>query len=318
MLKQLFTQKAKSKRLKVIFTFYFLLFTFCNISSPVFALEFDTSLDDEIRKNYNPNKIEKDMQLPALPRVFNEKPASTTTVVNSKPDLTPIKKPIEQAQTQPQTLSIRKQQSSISQKQPVAKLSAESYATLKYGTKIKVRSLSTISDKTKKSTRVSFVSTYPVSATYFTIPAGTVFKGEVINSHRPQFTSNGGLIKIKVNSVILNGQTQALEACITKANHKKIFQNNIKGKRKYLSNMFKSTKPGCHFCKKMIRVTAYLASDGSSIIIAPFSFIAGFAAVAGNIIVSPVLATFKKGGSIAINEGSDFEIKLIQDMYIYK
>ncbi len=34
---------------------------------PAFALELDTSVDDEIRRNYNPSKLEQ--TLPALPKV---------------------------------------------------------------------------------------------------------------------------------------------------------------------------------------------------------------------------------------------------------
>lgn len=116
----------------------------------------------------------------------------------------------------------------------------------------------------------------------------------------------------------MNGHSQQLEGSITRANSKKIFFNNIKGKRQYMSSMIKSTKNGRHFFKKMLRVTAYLSSDGSSILIAPFSLIAGVLGVAANVICSPALAVFYKGGAISINEGSDFEIKLLQDVYIYK
>lgn len=58
------------------------------------ALELDTSVDDFIRKNYNPNKIEDDIQLPALPKILNEKDTGDIIPINSKPNLTPIKKPV--------------------------------------------------------------------------------------------------------------------------------------------------------------------------------------------------------------------------------
>lgn len=306
-----------------LFTIYYLLFTF--ISMPALALEFDTSLDDEIRKNYNPNKIEEDMQLPALPRILKE-PSSVNyeQPIKPKPNVTPISRAAVESQQAPQVQTEIKAKvqtqapTKISQPEEPTKLSAESYATLKLGTKIRVKLLTNISDRTKRGTRISLMSTYPVSATYFTIPTGTVFKGEIISAHKPQWTANGGLIKIKIDTVIINGQAQSIDACVTKANHKFIFLNNIKGKRKYLASMFKSTKPGFHFCGKMFRVSGYLASDGSSIVIAPFSLLAGLLTAAGNVLISPALAVFYKGGSIALNEGTDMQIRLRQDMYIYK
>lgn len=306
-----------------LFTICYLIFTFT--SMPVCALEFDPSLDDEIRKNYNPNKIEEDMQLPALPRVLKE-PASDPIepTVKPKPNITPISRASVEFQKAPQiqakvqTQNQVQEQVKTHQNQQTAKLSTESYTTLKLGTKIRVKLLTNISDRTKRGTRISLMSTYPVSTTYFTIPTGTVFKGEIISTHKPQWTANGGLIKMKIDTVIISGQAQSIDACVTKANHKFIFLNNIKGKRRYLASMFKSTKPGFHFCGKMLRVSGYLASDGSSIFVAPFSLLLGLLTAAGNVVISPALAVFYKGGSIALNEGTDIQIRLRQDMYIYK
>lgn len=272
------------------------------------ALEFDTSIDDSIRKNYNPNKIDEDMALPALPKIINEnatKPASLTTT-QPQPTLRPISKTEINTKTPPAVY-----------KQSVTKTAGGEYAVLKKGTKIKVRLQTSISDSSKKGTRVSFVSEYPVSTTYFTIPMGTVFKGEVIDSHKPQFSANGGLIVLRIDSAEIKNHTQPINAYVTKANHKKIFFNNIKGKRKYAKSMLHASKPGVHFFKKMMRVTAQLASDGSSIVLTPFSAIIGTVTMASNIMIAPAVAIFYKGGSISIPAGSDFEIKLSEDVFIY-
>lgn len=268
---------------------------------PVLALGFDTSIDDEIRRNYNPNKIEKDMSLPALPKILNE---------NNKQTATPKGTNASQAS---QISQIQKNQiTNIN-----AHLPQQYYAVLKKGTKIKVKSLNNIADNSKKGSRVGFVSIYPVSTTYLTIPTGTIFKGEIINSHRPQFSANGGLISINISSMILNEEIQPINAYITKADSKLIFRNNIKGKRKYFISMINSTKNGHHFFEKMIRVTSTLASDGSSILIAPFSLGAGVFTLGANVLLAPTLALFHKGDPIYIKAGSDFELKLSRDIYIY-
>lgn len=268
---------------------------------PVIALDIDPSIDDEIRKNYNPNKSEEDMGLPSLPKVLNESSSNIKPVVN---------------QQQMSSASLQKVNCSKPALRKASLYKEQNFAILKQGTKIKVKLLNNVSDKTKRGTAVSFISLYPVTTTYFTIPMGTVFKGEVFNSHKPQLAGNGGLIVIKVNSVILNNQVKSIDACVTRANSRMIFFNNIKGKRKYLKSVVKSMKPGKHFFGKMMRVTAELASQGSAAILTPFSVAAGVIALGGNVIAAPVVGLMYKGGSISISEGSCFEIKLLQDVFI--
>lgn len=310
---------------------------------PVFALEFDTSVDEDIRKNYNPNKLEEDVEtLPDLPKITKSKPyvpetqnkltepklpVTNTTSANKQTTLkttTQVIKPSTQVQNQTQVQTIENEaKTTVTSAKPDSiqstykpQFSTGANAILKKGTKIKVKLLTNVSDKSRKGSKIKFVSLYPVSTTYLTIPSGTEFIGKIIDSHSPQLSANGGLIKIEVESLILGGEVHPITAYVTKANSKKIFFNNIKGKRKYYSSMVKSTKNGRHFCRKMMRVTASLASDGSSIILTPFSLCAGVLALGGNIIVSPVLGLFHKGDSIKINSGNIFEIKLSQDAFI--
>lgn len=270
---------------------------------PVFALQFDTSIDDEIRRNYNPSKLEEDVALPALPKILTEKPTTIKTVSQTT-------KPIQTQKINQIKKSAQIQNTPQNQQQGI-------YAVLHQGTKFRVKLLSSVSDRSKKGTKVSFVSRYPVSATYLTIPSGTHFYGEIVESHRPQLSGNGGLIAIKVNSLVLGDGTHPIDAYVTEANFKKVFFNNIKGQRRYIKSMFKSMKPGGEFFKKMWMATGNLMQDGSTIIITPFSFACGALAVAANVATSPVLALFYKGDSIYLREGSDFEIELSQDVYIY-
>ena len=53
-----------------------LLFTIFLISAQCLAFELDTSIDDEIRKNYNPSAIEN--SLPALPKTSPTNPLNST------------------------------------------------------------------------------------------------------------------------------------------------------------------------------------------------------------------------------------------------
>ena len=285
---------------------FLILFLTMNILIPsAFALDFDLSIDEDIRRNYNPSKIDDDAALPVLPNILTN-PAEIKEM------------PVATLSTKKSTIqnaTIQKKLDTIIQ--PVPNNFEGSHATLKAGTKINAKLMANISDRSKKGFKIKFISRYPVSTTYYTIPKGTVFHGEVVDSHMPQLTGNGGLIVIKVDSMTVNDSIQPINATITRAHSKKIFFNNIKGKRRYINNVAKSIRPGTRFFSKMMGVTSRLANDGSSIIIVPFSITAGLIGFGANTIISPVLALFSKGDPIYIHGGSDFEIKLQEDVIIY-
>lgn len=188
------------------------------------------------------------------------------------------------------------------------------------GKKFKVRIQQTVSDKTIEGTRISFVSTYPETSTYVTIPAGTVFKGRVSSTHEPYLTGNGGLIIINVDQMVYRGKIYDINAKVSIANGKRIFLNNIKGKRMYFQSFPKALKPGTSFFKKMWRVTCKLAQNdsGVEIILTPFSLLTGSVVYAVNFVASPVLALFYKGKSITIPADSPFTIQLREDVSVLK
>lgn len=278
-----------------------LLFALCSLhfaNKAVLALELDTSVDDEIRKKYNPSKLEQDMSLPALPKILNE--SSYHNINNTaKPVITPTK---ELSHVTYNTYNTANQ----------------STIRLKKGTKIKLRLENSVADSTTKGTKLTFSSINPTRTKKFTIPAGTTFQGYVANSHKPQFSGNGGLIVININSMILNNEVQPINANVIKTNKKHIFYNNIKGKRTYLRNVINSAKPGFKFYNKMVQVSTRYVQRTSGIIITPLSLASGVVVLGGDVISSPVIALFKKGGHIALREGSEIDIKLLQDVFIYQ
>ena len=275
---------------------------------PCFGLEFDMSVDEEIRKNYNPSKLE----LETLPPVPNVKPTTQKPPITSIPNTQPI--PVQSTSTKTTT------KPTTTTTRPTALPTAFDKSTairIKKGTTFTVKSNQAISDSNRVGTRVSFVSKQAVTQTYVTIQQGTVFRGEVVASHTPQYSGNGGLIVLKVDSMTFRGSTVGVNAKITKANHKKIFLNNIKGERRYLKSIGKTLKPGQRFYKKMARTTAKLANGNVTVILSPFTVVAGVVVYAVNIVGSPLLALYSKGGRITVPAGSEFEIKMLDDVYLF-
>lgn len=270
------------------------------------VLDIDASVDYEIRRKYNPNKIENDL-LPNLPdKLKNDKPLQSTedfAKTYNKP-----------TQTNTKTTQPTKQQ--VITQQQTYKSYGQTLA-LKRGTSFTIRNTSAISDKLTTGTKVYFKLPKPIKTRYFTLPENTRFVGVISDSHTPQLTGNGGLVVIQIEKVIINGRTQEISGKVTKANYKRIYFNNIKGKRKYWSNLAKSITPGRKFNDKMWRTTKKLAGEGVTFIFSPFTLASGLVVYGVNIMASPVIAIFSKGGSISIPADTAFRIKLTEDVTIY-
>ena len=289
------------KNISTIFIIFMLLAT------PVFALELDTSVDDEIRRTYDPSKLEQ--SLPALPKTAptQQNTVSKTPQTTQAPKTAPKSLPSTPA-AKPQ-LGVKKLPNEY-------KFDKSTAIRIKKGTKFRVKSNSVISDYLKEGARVSFTTIKPVTQRYITVMDGTKFTAVVEDSHLPQMTGNGGLIVLMVDSITVNGQTRSVHGKITKANLKKIFFNNIKGKRQYWKGVANQIDKGENFYKKTRRTSSKLADNPVGVIISPIPTITGIVVYAVNFVGSPLFAIWSKGGRISIPAGSEFEIKLQEDVYL--
>ncbi len=245
------------------------------INNFAFALDFDESVDIEIRQN---NNVEE-TALPALP---NYVPTAECEI-----PLTPTYNP-----------------------------TGKTY-TLKRGTKIKLVSVSSISSQSHRNSTVTFRTKEGfITSNGTIIPTGTIIKGKITDAHSPQITGNGGLIELDVNEIYFNGIKSPIGTKLSEANSKKIFFNNIKGKRKYWKNVSKTMTPG----RKVFSATQNCANAMATVPVIKFiSFVplvGGAVFYTANLAVAPVISIFKKGDSITLPAGTEFQIKLTQNSEI--
>lgn len=249
-----------------------------------FCLELDTSIDKEISKKYNTYSLED--SLPALP-------------VDIEPDNVKPK-------TSNQSLNHQN-------------IADDNFTTIKIrrGTKFKAVSKTSVSDSSTEGNKVVFTTTKPVTKRYITIPANSVIRGRIVDSHLPQYGGNGGLIKIEVESITIDSALHYADGKITKANGKKVFFNNIKGKRKYASSIKSSISKSNKFFKKSMQETSKLANDGLTVLLSPFTFVGGVLIYAGRVVISPVTSLNTKGARVSLPSDTLYEIKLTKDLYLY-
>ena len=279
-----------------IYTFFLLILLF---STNAYAFELDTSVDDEIRKNYNPSALEN--SLPALPKT------SPTNTQNQPQAIAPKSLPVQERTIT--KIPLKKMQYNPNFDKSTA-------LRIKKGTKFKVKSNAYLSDSTREGARFSFITLTPVNQRYLTVPVGTAFGAVVVNSHTPQISGNGGLLEIALENVKYNGQTYYASGKITKANHKKIFFNNIKGKRSYFKGVANQVNKGDRFYKKTRRASARLADNPVGMFVSPAPVIVGAGVYAVNFVTSPITSIGTKGGRLSFPAGTEFEIKILEDIYL--
>ena len=244
----------------------FLLLVFSNLF--VLAEEVDTSIDEQIRKEYNLDEN----NLPKLPSFV---PTATAEI--------------------PKT--------------PAYNPTGKTY-TLK-NSKIELVSTSNISDRLQSGTKVNFSAKNGFTTKEgVIIPAGTIFKGTIVNSHPPQLTGNGGLVELTVNEIYFNGIPSHIDTKISLANAKRVYLGNIKGQRSYWKNFVKSTKRGAKFYNGSEKVANKMSKYPIINILSFVPIVTGVVVYTVNFIASPVCAIFSKGGHVSIPSGTVFEIKL--------
>lgn len=289
---------------------FFLLLLNVFLGNQAFALELDLSVDEEIRKNYNPSKLEQ-QNLPPLPKTTGSQSKTITT--QPRPAQTTISAP---PKTVPSTSEpvIKK----VNKNLPGSTLTKDDFTAIKIkkGTKFRVKSNAIVSDYLHEGSKVSFTSLTPVYQKYITIPAGAVLRASVKDVHQPQMTGNGGLVVLVLESITFNGKTYSAHGKVTKANHKKIFVNNIKGKRQYWKGVANQIDKGENFYKKTRKTSSKLADNPIGVIISPIPTIIGIATYGVNLVLSPVISIAHKGGRISIPAGSEFEFKVQENIYL--
>lgn len=288
------------------------IFALYLIVSPVFALQLDMSIDEEIRKNYNPSKLEQ-QNLPPLPKTAT--PSKTVTTQSKTTTTTSTQNPVPPKETPTVVEPVRKK---VDKNLPGTTLVEDDFTAIKIkkGTKFRLKSNNLVSDYLKEGSKVTFTSVAPVYQRYVTIPAGTVFTATVEDSHLPQITGNGGLVVLTIDKVQFKGRTYNAYGKVTKANHKKIFINNIKGKRGYWKGVSDQIDKGEAFYQKTRKTSKKLADNPIGVIISPIPTIVGVVTYVVNFAGAPIFSIGHKGGRVSIPAGSEFEIKLKEDVYL--
>ena len=282
---------------------FLIILAFISVAPGVVAYELDTSVDAEIKQKYNSTKLSDEM-LPQLPSNLKNSATSPSSASSGAVTTTKVQKTNPVSNTQ-QLVNLLKP----SQVQGTG-------PKIPRWTRFELKSDGKASSWLGLNTSLSFKSTQTVNNGAITIPAGTTFKGNVVNSHASQITGNGGLLEIKITGMVYEGKTIPINAVITKVNGENILFNRIKGARQYIEGVKNKVKSATNAYKKGRSVSAKLSANPIGQIISPLPTIGGFVAGAAGTIASPLTGLLQKGKDVNIPAGTLYEIRFIEDAYI--
>ena len=120
-----------------------------------------------------------------------------------------------------------------------------------------------------------------------------------------------------LNIYTVGKTTQGLADYLSAIGGKKVFLEDIKGKRSYWKNTVNKGKWGRRTFHKMNKLSADLIQDKTTVILSPFTFVYGVVLGTVSTATSPIVSLFCKGGSVYIPANTPFKIKLTQDVKLY-
>ena len=295
----------------VLMTFACLFLQYVN----VLAIDLDATVNDNSRSNFSSGepqdnkkftviknasevstKNEEENALPSLPKIL-QKPAATMPV-----------KQYTSEKTTTQPVYTPRVKTKVYKPSKIAKL--------REGMTFNLVAANKISDYQSKGTVVTFTAPKDIKTPYFVIPKGTKFTGKIVNSHRPQYTCNGGLLAISIDSIHLANKKQKFNCVITKVGDKKVFFDKYKGKRTYWKTVWQKGAWGRALCNEMYKMSLNLCTKGSTVALSPFTMLYGVLGWSCNTVASPFIAIFNKGGSATIPAGTHVTVKLLEDVNI--
>ncbi len=272
---------------KIIFLFALFLIS----AQTAYSYELDTSFDNEVRNQYNVEELnEKNLDKIKLPNLPDFPDDELESNLPSLPQL-----PSVNYQYFPENYT-------------------GAVKILKSGARFLVANNRRIYDNFPKGTVVTFYSLEDINYKGIKIPQGTMFRGKVVQSHAPQMTGNGGLIKLEIDEFAYENTMYKINTVISKADDKRIFNGNIKGKRQYWTNVKKANSFGIRTNKKMHKVGREIGQCPVVGVLGIVPKTIGTVVATGNGVVSPFVAAFKKGAHSSIPRGTIFEIKLTNDV----
>lgn len=187
---------------------------------------------------------------------------------------------------------------------------------LEKGRKFEVKSLQPMSYESATGTEVMFETIYPERVFLSKDPSKLIFKGEVVKNKPPGKGGSSGTLKVQIKGITLETVTYPAEAYISKMNKKGVFFGAIAGPSNYKDNLNDVANNGTinnyynmNPCDKLTDECVHAAAK-------PFYFLSGALLQTADLFIAPVIAFFAPGNEVFIPEGTEFEIKLEDDVPI--
>lgn len=181
---------------------------------------------------------------------------------------------------------------------------------LEKGRKFEVKSIQPMSYETATGSEVMFETIYPERVFLSKDPSKIFFKGEVVNNKPPRRGGGSGTIKVQITGMQIENVTYPAEAYISKMNKKGVLFGSVSLPSTYKDNLARTVNTGTINNYYNFDPCNVVAQECVSNAVKPFYFLTGAALQTADLFISPLIALFAPGNEVYIPEGTEFEIKL--------
>ncbi len=185
---------------------------------------------------------------------------------------------------------------------------------LEKGRKFEVKSVHPMSYKSASGTEVWFESVFPERIFLSKEPAKLIFKGEVIKNNPPRKGGSSGTLKVQITGITVDTVTYPAEAYISKMNNKGLKFGAVAGSSAYLANLARTANNGTINQHYHVDPCDRLQNECVNAVAKPFYFLTGAALHTADLLLAPLIAFLAVGEELYIPEGTEFEIKLEEDV----
>ena len=181
-----------------------------------------------------------------------------------------------------------------------------------------VQSLQPMSSSSPIGTVVNFKSVRSETLIPGAQPTEVIFTGRIIENNPPRLVGRSSTLKLKIDTMKVGNITYHTVAYISRMGKKMVMTGVLTGNPIYMENLADTANRGTITIDKVYKDPCKFYCESIKSPIRPLYYLGGAVLQVADLLLSPVICVFKRGGEIEIPQYTSFEIKLEDSVSLLK
>ena len=181
-----------------------------------------------------------------------------------------------------------------------------------------VQSLQPMSSSSPIGTVVNFKSVRSETLIPGAQPTEVIFTGQIIENNPPRLVGRSSTLKLKIDTMKVGNITYHTVAYISRMGKKMVMTGVLTGNPIYMENLADTANRGTITIDKVYKDPCKFHCESIKSPIRPLYYLGGAVLQVADLLLSPVICVFKRGGEIEIHQYTSFEIKLEDSVSLLK